>query len=495
MASELITYLPQLKNLYSQYISNSNHELAHEVLAPIIKFLEKEYKWLTSRIESMVNEGVISYKQLWYIFQKGKKFYTTMEDELVGGEVSSTKYQSSLFSNQFVITAEILMANGRKFFSSQKTFAIPAFPGTKRIDSLACLPMKDDIYAKLVERGKLFEKIAIGNHYMNYKGTLFRKHWFYTTYYKADGRVMVDTISFQRMNPDYENQDRFNNEDDDLAVQTISKEKLYMTWPFIKGFSFAAKKWGEMSIKNMSPVQYDVEAFNRLVLPEDKKKLIRSLVENSEKTFSDVISGKGGGIIFLLHGAPGTGKTLTSEAIAEFLHRPLYSITVGELGTNIQDLEQNLREILEVATTWKSVILMDEADIFLEKRTEKDIKRNAMVGIFLRLLEYHQGILFLTTNRVKCFDEAFHSRISIAIRYDDLDEDSREKIWSNFFKFAGIEDLDKKEVLSELKKYELNGRQIKNLIRLSQSLAISENQKVSMEHLNRCINVTKQFDK
>ena len=43
----------------------------------------------------------------------------------------------------------------------------------------------------------------------------------------------------------------------------------------------------------------------------------------------------------------------------------------------------------------------------LEKRTENDVKRNAMVGIFLRLLEYHQGVLFLTTNRVKCFGTPF----------------------------------------------------------------------------------------
>jgi hypothetical protein len=54
-----------------------------------------------------------------------------------------------------------------------------------------------------------------------------------------------------------------------------------------------------------------------------------------------------------------------------------------------------LREILEIASVWDAVVLIDEADIFLEKRTEEDIKRNALVGIFLRLLEYHQGVLFL----------------------------------------------------------------------------------------------------
>lgn len=109
---------------------------------------------------------------------------------------------------------------------------------------------------------------------------------------------------------------------------------------------------------------------------------------------------------------------------------------MGELGTNAKKLEERLKEILEVACSWNAVVLIDEADIFLERRTENDIQRydsideihviqsrslshfrNAMVGIFLRLLEYHQGILFLTTNRVKSFDNAFYSRISIALKY------------------------------------------------------------------------------
>jgi len=72
---------------------------------------------------------------------------------------------------------------------------------------------------------------------------------------------------------------------------------------------------------------------------------------------------------------------------------------------------------------------LDEADVFLEKRTINDINRCALVGIFLRLLEYHDGIIFLTTNRVECFDPAFKSRISMALHYEDLTSDARATIW------------------------------------------------------------------
>ena len=68
---------------------------------------------------------------------------------------------------------------------------------------------------------------------------------------------------------------------------------------------------------------------------------------------------------------------------------------------------------LQLATSWNAVLLIDEADVFLEKRGTADLMRNSLVATFLRLLEYHSGMLFLTTNRVKAFDEAFLSRVSV----------------------------------------------------------------------------------
>src|ERR1019366_6660596 len=99
-----------------------------------------------------------------------------------------------------------------------------------------------------------------------------------------------------------------------------------------------------------------------------------------------------------------THNTLTSEAIADTLHRPLYSVSVGELGVSPEELESKLRKILDLAFQWNAVLLLDEADIFMEARDTNNIERNAMVSIFLRLLEYYSGVMFLTTNRVKSFD-------------------------------------------------------------------------------------------
>jgi len=55
------------------------------------------------------------------------------------------------------------------------------------------------------------------------------------------------------------------------------------------------------------------------------------------------------------------------------------------------------------------------------------------LAVFLRALDYFQGILFLTTNRVAQFDEAFMSRIHLSLGYDKLSDDARTQIWGNLF--------------------------------------------------------------
>lgn len=75
--------------------------------------------------------------------------------------------------------------------------------------------------------------------------------------------------------------------------------------------------------------------------------------------------------------------------------------SAGELGTDPRFLEADLQKILDICHAWGAILLLDEADVFLEKRNMQDIHRNALVSIFLRQLEYFQGILFLTTNRVE----------------------------------------------------------------------------------------------
>lgn len=299
-----------------------------------------------------------------------------------------------------------------------------------------------------------------------------------------------------------------------LDKRTYTEEQLLLTSPVVLGFAFSEKLWLEFSLSGVEDIVWNDDAYDSLVLPNDKKSTVRALVESHKfhpaQAIDDVIQGKGKGLVFVLHGPPGTGKTLTAESVSEALRSPLYIVSAGELGTDPARLEQELQKILDIAHSWGALLLLDEADVFLEKREVHDIHRNALVSIFLRLLEYFQGILFLTTNRVETFDDAFQSRIHVALRYDELTPKARKEIWKNFIERVRkqgelIEQSDTKDVVGvdkfseedfvALSRHRLNGRQIKNLARTAQALAINEGQKLTMGHIKRVLDVAETFDR
>jgi len=447
----------------------------------------------------MISNGEITFDGLWYLFKTDSRFITKEYDEPVGAIVTTRFYEYSTFGSVFKITGNHITTNGRTLSYVSANYPIFQFPGLRDIASLRVRPMTDDEHQYLHSRGLIFRDIATGPHYKQYNGNMFYSSTWSTEKFKASGRVMIDPTNFSRFNPDYKGQffvhASATNPNDQYSEQVVGglkeipDKQVFTCVPTIAGFSLAVKRWGQLHVKDIANIKFDSNAYDMLVMDADRKQLVRSLVENSTQSFTDIISGKGGGCVFLLHGPPGTGKTLTAEAIADLLERPLYSVTVGELGVTTKDLEGKLRQILELAWEWDAVLLIDEADIFLERRSNHDIKRNAMVGIFLRLLEYHQGVLFLTSNRVKSFDDAFHSRISVALHYEALDKKSRKQVFENLLKAAGISGLD----VDRLSEHELNGRQIKSTIRLAQSLAFTEGVPVKVEHLERTVNIARQF--
>lgn len=107
----------------------------------------------------------------------------------------------------------------------------------------------------------------------------------------------------------------------------------------------------------------------------------------------------------------------------------------------------------------------------------------------LRVLEYHPGILFLTTNRVRSIDPAFESRITIAIRYESLNLDARRKVWSaqlDSISALASSDID----VNALAQQDLNGRQIKNAVQLALCLASDQQSPLTHAILIKTLEVT-----
>lgn len=214
----------------------------------------------------------------------------------------------------------------------------------------------------------------------------------------------------------------------------------------------------------------------------------------------DLIAGKGNGLIMLLHGGPGTGKTLTAESVAEIAEMPLYNVTCGDIGTSADAVEKYLQTVLVLGKAWNCVLLLDEADIFLEERTLSDLERNSLVSVFLRTLEYYDGILILTSNRVGIFDEAFKSRIQVALHYPNLDRIARKKIWKNFFDMMEMdeEDVNLDELnqhMAELAGQDMNGREIRNALTTARQLALFQKETLAWEHMEQAITTASVFNK
>ncbi|CAI7662050.1 unnamed protein product [Penicillium bialowiezense] len=257
--------------------------------------------------------------------------------------------------------------------------------------------------------------------------------------------------------------------------------------------------------------------WDKLQLHPPHKEVIQALVTahfgktHAAKVHFDLLKNKGNGLIILLHGVPGVGKTSTAECVAAHYDKPLLPITCGDLGLSPSEVEEKLKETFRLAQDWGCVLLLDEADVFLAQRRLEDMERNALVSVFLRTLEYYDGLLFLTTNRVGVFDEAFKSRIHMALYYPPLDFKPTLEIWQRHIRQAqkagfeaSTEDLtgyattiwhtQKASPTGEV----WNGRQIRNAFQSAAALAVSKSKpdepiRLTHEDFQRVYDVSYDF--
>ncbi|SLM33660.1 P-loop containing nucleoside triphosphate hydrolase [Lasallia pustulata] len=256
----------------------------------------------------------------------------------------------------------------------------------------------------------------------------------------------------------------------------------------------------EFVVDDIEDIVWNPSSFDNLSIPAAKKKVITGLAKAhmsraSDDVIDDFVEGKGQGLITLLHGPPGVGQTLTAEGLSEYLERPLYAISAGELGQDAKILEDQLSTIFRLAHHWKALVLLGEADVFVQSRSFVN-PHNVLVSVFLRKLEYFRGTMILTANHVKDIDDAIQSRISVALHYGPLGFSTRKAIWKSFLKKAATAkgrasyypaDLD------WLSRKEVNGRQIKNMITTAHTLAMSEMKPLSRLHLEVIIGLDEEF--
>ena len=553
-------------------------------LDELVTLVEAQYADTLVGARALLAGGVIDFTSLAELFVPGSDLVDRGAVTGLFGVPTSMRARACYFSRgkalfgvttTFYAAVEFVVAVGDRFAVVEATVPIGEFQGTRStregLDTFTQLA--PPLRAELTERGALYSRLALEGAFMEYAPGAFlpvartgvgaaRS----PTRSRGSGRIMIDSgaawargvhcarsegvaseavkgvlklvAQRLRMVPGGgSGADGFGASSSGQAAASAEEESLdllllpsplppsltWLSWPVVAGFSFHAKSWGVALVAGLRPVLFNEAAFDRLVLPDARKRLMRALVESHasvgvgggfgaslraggvaagggnptggrKQLAVDVIAGKGEGTIFLLHGPPGVGKTLTAEAIAELLHRPLYVVSMGELGTTPEALEERLTDILDLCTPWGALVLIDEAEMLLEARSRHDLVRNAMVCVMLRLLEYFTGILFLTTNRVGSLDPAFQSRVQCALRYEALDAVSRQRIWEGML--AGLREgsVDSSGIdTAALAVHPLNGRQIKNTLQLGMALCASEGVPLAQRHVGAALELTTAF--
>ncbi|KAI0175681.1 hypothetical protein GGR52DRAFT_570671 [Hypoxylon sp. FL1284] len=240
----------------------------------------------------------------------------------------------------------------------------------------------------------------------------------------------------------------------------------------VPGYVLRSRKWVQLDAASLqwtlgqgrdSKQSADEAGWKDLVLPPGHKDIILAMVQNHTAS-SNVLKN-------------GVRQVLEVDLVKG----------KGDIAYQPDVVGKNLDRLFYLAHRWSCVLLLDEADVFLAKRSKEDIKRNGLVSIFLRTLEYYPGILFLTTNRVGMIDDAFRSRLHLTLYYPRLDRAQSKKVWKvNLRRLTELNadrqsrdlpkvhiDRDKILKYADLNFDEMrwNGRQIRNAFQSALALA------------------------
>lgn len=204
---------------------------------------------------------------------------------------------------------------------------------------------------------------------------------------REDFTYAKEAQAYMKQNPYIDNNDTF-------SKPTWSDEDLALLPRRVLGYVLRERRFTRLDVRgfDLRRVSEERITLDHVQIKPGHRRIIRSTVsshftkihhERSRDAIlytPDMIRGKGRGLVILLHGAPGVGKTATAEAVALEFEKPLFPITCGDLGITADAVERSLKDIFRYAHLWDCILLLDEADVFLTQRDRTDVERNALVS-------------------------------------------------------------------------------------------------------------------
>lgn len=391
----LFHYRKQLEEVGLKRFQDSGDDQSLAQLKLLLDWIRTNFELEIAAHERCLQSDskAIAYDKLWTLFTPGTLVHAKANNHHRLFRVSYYSYDDDDDDfPAFNLYTEFVDYDGDSFGNRTSLLEIPKYGGTREVSTHDIRPLEfveeaAEIREAVLARGKRFAELASGQHFVEYKGIAFKRdpqcHKKYLRF-DATGRVMIDCKTYHRLDA---NDAIWVSNFDKNHGEGLNEEDLLLANSMVRGYSMAAKRFLEFDLEKISPVQWNNKCFEELVLDDTTKKTVQALVSthsgrngepSEDENFDDIVKGKGKGLVCVLHGPPGVGKTLTAECVAEYVQRPLFMVSSGDLGVSSEQLDVQLTKIMDMTSTWRAVLLIDEADVFLEQRALHDLHRNCM---------------------------------------------------------------------------------------------------------------------
>jgi hypothetical protein len=194
------------------------------------------------------------------------------------------------------------------------------------------------------------------------------------------------------------------------------------------------------------------------------------------------------GVRALLQGPSGTGKTMAARILAAMLNKDLYRVDLAAVVNKyIGETEKNLNQVLARAEELDVMLLLDEGDALLTRRTSvqtaNDRYANLETNYLLQRLEDYEGILLITTNAADYIDSAFERRMDVVVTFKAPDAAERWAIWN--VHLPHDHRVDDKLLRDVARRCQLTGGQIRNAVLHASLLALDANELLHTQHLKQ----------
>ncbi|KAG1782930.1 hypothetical protein EV702DRAFT_1274453 [Suillus placidus] len=437
-----------------------------DILLPLLK---EEFKPITERLKHAIVHGRIPRDLLVFYFQKNQQYYYLDDNnDFDAFRLISTYYDD--FDQTFTLNGEGAFWNGTKWLTLERGRMVKLAEGSLILADFRTMKMTPEICARLTERGSKYASL-VGVHHRLFRGR----------------RIMVDRLGWNTFGYNHADdtpfpfpllRDRSKAQDND-GILPVAEDDIALLPRFMPGFDLERKSWGLFGVDEVEPIKFNENAWKHIVLDESSKNVIEGVVGAFDFSKEAMADEEQTGLVILLHGPSGTGKTATVEAIADHFRRPLYSLSVCSLPLDTVLLVDTLTSRLDAARSWNAIVLIEAGDILMQtQRHEPIMEDHVRISTILEFFEQHRCIVFVTARTTST---AYMSHFAMTIQYPELDGDSRQTMWSNML--SGEENNISRRDIEELSRVAVNGRAMRNIHTTAKALARSSKQPLSLYHL------------